>query len=121
MIKFYRLELSMLTVQKRCKMVTAVHDILQLVWKTYHYSPKSMRELRSIGEQLDVKVRTPSSVKGTRWAPHFERALGVLLSPKKNGDMIADAAQYAAVYTHMQHLAVGAANVDVKGRAIKVS
>lgn len=41
----HRLELALLEMQKSCKLVSTIYDVLQLIWKTYHFSPKSMREL----------------------------------------------------------------------------
>lgn len=50
----HRLELALLEMQKSCKLVSTIYDVLQLIWKTYHFSPKSMRELQSIGTELGV-------------------------------------------------------------------
>lgn len=44
----HRLELAMLDVQKTVPMIENVYDLLQLIWKTYHFSPKSKRELKAI-------------------------------------------------------------------------
>ena len=41
----HRLELALVEVQKSCHQVEVVYDVLQLIWKTYHYSPKGTREL----------------------------------------------------------------------------
>lgn len=111
----HRLELGILNVQKSDAKVEKVHSMLQLIWKTYHYSPKSRRELYAIGKELDVHVKTPTSVCGTRWAPHVERALRVLLQTRDLQD--STPGQYAAVVAHMEHLAVSSKNADVSGRA----
>lgn len=71
----YRLELAMLSVQRDNVMMGQVYDLLHLVWKTYHFSPKSMRELKAIGADLGVDVLVPGGVTGTRWLPHVSRAL----------------------------------------------
>lgn len=58
-------------------MIETVYDLLQLVWKTYHFSPKSKRELKAIGMELGCAIRTPSAVKTQRWLPHIYRALSL--------------------------------------------
>ena len=113
----HRLELSMLEMQRECKFVQNVYDILHLVWKTYHYSPKSRRELDALGKELGLDVLKPRPVKGSRWLPHVSGALKVFIKPQKDGNMSRDPAQYAAVLTHMEHLAPTSTNSDVKGRA----
>ncbi|XDV21783.1 hypothetical protein PO909_026803 [Leuciscus waleckii] len=112
----HRLELAMLSVQKDNAMIRQVYDMLHLVWKTYHFSPKSMRELKAIGEDLGVDVLVPGGVKGTRWLPHVSRALETFLKPGQNGHQ----GQFTAVHCHMDHLAGSSANADVAGRATKV-
>ena len=102
-------------------MVAKVYDLLHLVWKTYHFNPKSRRELQALGEELGMNVCSPSSVKGTRWVPHVQRALHVLLKQSKLGDLAVDSGQYAATLEHMDHLAVAANSPDVQGRARKVT
>ncbi|XP_076121139.1 zinc finger protein 862 isoform X2 [Alosa pseudoharengus] len=115
----HRLELAILNLQRKDAMVTKVYDLLHLVWKTYHFSPKSRRELNTIGEELGVGICTPSSVKGTRWIPHVHRALNVLLRAGRGGNLATDSGQYAAIHHHMEHLASSAANADIQGRAKK--
>ena len=101
----HRLELALLSMQRDCHLVTQVYDVLQLVWKTYHYSPKSKRELKTLGSQLGIDVLQPTRVKGSRWLPHVSRALDVFIKPVKDGDLAKDESQYAAVLQHMEHLA----------------
>ena len=113
----HRLELSMLEMQQQCKYVKEVYDILHLVWKTYHFSPKSKRELTALGNELGLDVLKPRPVKGSRWLPHVSGALRVFIKPVKDGSIRSDPAQYAAVLAHMEHLATTSANADVKGRA----
>ncbi|KAL4008878.1 hypothetical protein ACER0C_002730 [Sarotherodon galilaeus] len=106
----HRLELAMLSVQRDIPMIRQLYDLLHLIWKTYHFSPKSMRELRVIGADLGVNVLVPSGVKGTRWLPHVSRALETFLKP----------GQFTTVYRHMDYLAGSSANADIAGRATKV-
>ncbi|CAM4609726.1 unnamed protein product [Leuciscus chuanchicus] len=113
----HRLELAMLSVLKDNAMIRQVYDMLHLVWKTYHFSPKSMRELKTIVEDLGVDVLVPGGVKGTRWLPHVSRALETFLRPRQNVHQ----GQFTAVHCHMDHLAGSSANADVAGRATKVN
>nr|XP_055071756.1 zinc finger protein 862-like isoform X1 [Misgurnus anguillicaudatus] len=113
----HRLELALLSAQKDSPWVSNVYNLLNLIWKTYHYSSKSRRELKCLGVELDVSVNNPSGVKGTRWLPHVSRALDVLLKQEKKEGTLEDAGQYTAVYTHMEHLAASSANADIAGRA----
>lgn len=117
---FHRLELAILTLQKKEPMVSQVYDLLHLVWKTYHFSGKSKRELHHLGKELGVDVCTPSTVKGTRWIPHVHRALKVFLRHGADKNLATDNGQYSTVLQHMEHLAV-AGTVEVQGRAKKVS
>ncbi|XP_069110113.1 zinc finger protein 862-like [Argopecten irradians] len=48
----HRLELTVMNLLKKSTTAAAIMDILHLIYKTYHYSPKSRRELKSIGEEL---------------------------------------------------------------------
>jgi len=117
----HRLELALLTMQWDCELERKVYDVLHLVWKTYHYSPKSKRELKALGTELGIDVSQPSQVKGSRWLPHVSRALEVLIKPVKDGDMGTDESQYAAVLQHMEHLASTSAKTEIKGRATNVA
>ncbi|XP_060760948.1 zinc finger protein 862-like [Neoarius graeffei] len=112
----HRLELAILTLQKKEPMVCQVYDLLHLVWKTYHFSGKSKRELHQLGQELGVKVCTPSTVKGTRWIPHVHRTLKVFLRYGTDTDLATGHGQYSIVLQHMEHLAV-AGSVEIQGRA----
>ncbi len=114
------MELALLSAQKDSPWVGNVYNLLHLIWKTYHLSSKSRRELKQLGVELDVSVNNPSGVKGTRWLPHVSRALDVLLKQGKEG-ILEDAGQYTAVYAHMDHLAASSTNADIAGRAKHVS
>ncbi|TRY62502.1 hypothetical protein DNTS_033299 [Danionella cerebrum] len=112
----HRLELALLSAQKDSPWVGNVYSLLHIIWKTYHFSSKSRRELKCLGVELGVSVNNPSGVKGTRWLPHVSRALDVLLKQEKEGTL-EDSGQYTAVYAHMDHLAASSTNADVAGRA----
>ncbi|KAM3836163.1 transcription cofactor vestigial-like protein 3 [Diretmus argenteus] len=114
----HRLELGMLSVQRDVSMIGHVYDLLHLIWKTYHFSPKSMRELKALRGEIGVTVNAPSGVKGTRWLPHVSRSLSTFLKPGKDGNP-QSSGQFTAVYLHMDHLAGASANAEIAGRAKK--
>ena len=93
-----------------------VHKVLHLIWKTYHFSLKSTRELKAVADKMGIGVLKPGQVKGTKWLPHVSRALKSLIKPPK-GDLHNDPGQYAAVLQHMEHLASTSQKADIKGRA----
>ncbi|XP_048852727.1 zinc finger protein 862-like isoform X1 [Brienomyrus brachyistius] len=113
----HRLELALLSAQKDSPWVGNVYNLLHLIWKTYHFSSKSRRELKRLGVELGVSVNNPGGVKGTRWLPHVSRALDVLLKQEKKEGTLEDSGQYTAVYAHMDHLAASSTNADIAGRA----
>ncbi|KAL7381991.1 hypothetical protein ABVT39_014679 [Epinephelus coioides] len=112
----------MLSVQRKTPMVDQVYSLLNMVWKTYHFSSKSMRELRALGVELGVRVSVPSGVSGTHWLPHVSCALQTLLKPGGGGrdHQLQNPEQFTAVYYHMDHLSASSANADVAGRARKI-
>ncbi|XP_056267915.1 zinc finger protein 862-like isoform X2 [Pseudoliparis swirei] len=116
----HRLELAMLSVQRKIPMVDHVYSLLNMVWKTYHFSSKSMRELRALGEELGVHVNVPGSVSGTRWLAHVNRALQTRLRPGGKDRNLQNPGQFTAVYFHMEHLTASSTNADIAGRARKV-
>ena len=61
----HRLELALMEMQRSCHLVNTVYDVIQLIWKTYHYSPKSMHEVKNIGSELGINVLKPTQVSGT--------------------------------------------------------
>ena len=80
-LSFHRLP-QRLELQGSCKSVENVYNILHLIWKMYHDSPKSVRAWKSIADELEINVLKPKQVKGTRWLPHISRALKVFVSHK---------------------------------------
>ena len=117
----HRLELALLNIQRDCKLASEVNDIMHLVWKTYHFSPKSKRDLKTLGSQLGIDVLQPTRVKGSRWPPHVSRVFYVFIKPVKDGDLVKDESQYAAVLQHIEHLASTSPKAEIKGRAMNVS
>ena len=109
----YRLEMALFELQKSYKCVDNVYNILHLIWKTYHYSPKRVRELKSTADELQTNILKPTQVKATRWLPHVSRALKVFV-----GCTYASASatgQYAAVLIHMKDSSVDSKNAAIKG------
>ena len=98
----HRLELALLELQGSCKSVEDVYNIFHLIWKTYHYSPKSVRALKSIADKLEINILKATQVKGTCWLLHISRALKVFVSHKSATE--SESGQYAAVLMHMQDL-----------------
>ena len=84
----HRLELALLKLQKQSPIMQSVNDCLHLIWKTYHFSPKSKRELKIIGEELKARIYSPAPVKGSRWVPHVDMAMRVFLQGKKGGHLV---------------------------------
>lgn len=73
--------LAMLSMQMVNPMIGQLYDLLHLFWKTYHFSPKSLRKLTANAADLGVNVLMSCGVKGTRWLPHILRALGTFIKP----------------------------------------
>ena len=69
-------------------------DVIHGLYKQYHYS-KAWRELKAVGEALQLKVWKPTNLGGTRWLPHISKALQTLM---KN---------YGPRFVHLQHTAEG--------------
>ena len=80
----HRLDLTVRKIVQDCPAAQMI-GVLELVYKTYHYSPKSRRELYELGVELDVAVLSPSRAKGTRWSPHIQSAMAVMPRPAKDG------------------------------------
>lgn len=61
----HRLELALLELQICCASVEKIYEVLHLIWKTYHFNPKSTRELKAVANTMGI---------GTRWLPYVSRA-----------------------------------------------
>ena len=109
----HRLELALLELQNSCKSVDDVYTVLHLIWKTYHYSPKSVRALKTIADELQINILKATQVRGTRWLPHVSRALGFVGTKSPQ----AESGQYSAVLMHMEDLSVNSKVTDIQGRA----
>lgn len=112
----HRLELALLDLHNSCRSVDDVYNVLHLIWKMYNYSPKSVRALKSIADELEINILKPTQVRGTRWLPHVSRALNVFVGGSKSATQT-ESGQYSAVLMHMEDLSVNSKNADIQGRA----
>ncbi|KAJ4948497.1 hypothetical protein JOQ06_020031 [Pogonophryne albipinna] len=104
----HRLELAILQAIKDNRPLDDLKDIQKKIHKHYQYSPKVLREVKSIATSLETKVLKPNRVDGTRWTPHMQRALEVL------------ATSYEVLLSHFEHVAEARpceATAEVRGRA----
>lgn len=113
----HRLELALLEMQKSCKSVQELYEVMNLVWKTYHYSAKSSRKLKALASEVGVVAVKPTQVSGTRWLPHVSRALKVFIKSGDAKKSEESTGQYALVLCHMEHLSTSSSSADIKGRA----
>ena len=103
----HRLELAFSNSVKVLPPLEEAKDMLHRIWKHYHYSPKSVHELKELAESMQVKAYKAVKADGTHWVPPLKRALDFLLL--KN---------YYTVVTHLQHSSQARdASVTMQGRA----
>ena len=107
----HKLELAILDAFKDESILTELKDLLQRIYKHYHYSPKALRELNELAQVLELSVLKPVSLLGTRWTPHLHRGLKVFLH------------NFAIIYTHFQNAAAqgNGASAVMQGRARKIT
>jgi len=73
------LELAFADTVKSNEIMKQVKEVLTNCWKHYRYSAKAVRELKELAEAMEVNVGKPTRADGTRWVPHFLRAIQVLV------------------------------------------
>jgi hypothetical protein len=108
----HRLELAVLAGIRENAHLTIIQDILHKIYKHYHYSPKALRELKTIANNMEEKIMKPTRLQGTRWLPHVCKASTALVG------------SYAVIVTHFQHVGEAGprdATAEVRGRARYVS
>lgn len=106
----HRLELAANDAIKHHRIMREIQDILQNIYKHYHYSPKALRELRLIADALEETVMNPTNLSGTRWLPFIEKALTVLTH------------NYRVILTYFEHIVESrTGTAEVPGRASFVS
>ena len=107
----HRLELAFADTLLAVPEFKDIKDMLQGIWKQYHCSPKAVRELKEVAESMEVRAYKAVKADGTRWVPHLQQALSVLLF--KN---------YKVVVMHLQHATeVRDSSAQMQGRAWKYS
>ena len=100
----HRLELSF---ANTVPILQETKEMLQGLWKQYHYSPKAVRELKEIAESMEVRSYKAVKANGTRWIPDLQRALSVHLL--KN---------FQVIVMHLQHVSQRRdASLQIQGRA----
>ena len=82
----HKLELAFQDAAKDVVLFREAKEPLQGLWKYYHYSPKAVRELKELAQSVGDRAYRTVKADGTRWVPHLERALTVLLT--KNFQLI---------------------------------
>ena len=104
------LELAILDcIKDETLLYTSLRDMLQSVYKHYHYSPKALRELRELVEVIGEKIQKPGNLKGPRWVPHLHCALKVFLK------------DYKVIHSHFQNtVAAATSSAAMHGRARKI-
>ena len=107
----HRLELSFADTLSEVPVLKDVKELLQGIWKHYHYSAKAVRELKELAERLEVRAYKAVKADGTRWVPHLQRALNILLSKS-----------FQVVVLHFQHTSQARdASAQMQGRAMNYS
>ena len=61
------LELAFSDTVKAVPQLEEAKDMLQGIWKHYHYSPKAVRELKELAESMQVKAYKAVKADGTCW------------------------------------------------------
>ena len=102
----HRLELSVLDALKYEEQLKNVQEMLQGLYKHYHYSPKALRELKELAQLLDEKINKPVKLRGTRWLPHMSWALTVMIK------------SFSVIYAHFENtISENTSSVEMRGRA----
>lgn len=115
----HRLELALLEMQKSCKSVKEVCDVLNLVWKTHHYSVKSSRDLKALASELNKEaLKTNSSTWDTMVARRQPRVEGVY----QVGRCInIRRTNLSLVLCHMEHSSTSSSSTEIKGHEKSIS
>lgn len=88
----HKLELAIADALKPTTVFSEINDMIVKVYYLYKNSPKKMRQLKGLGEALEMAVSPPVKAQGTRWLEHKIRALSWI---SKN---------YGLLITHLSHL-----------------
>ena len=88
----HNLELGFQDTIKDVKLFQDAKEMLQGICKYYKHSCKAVREIKELADMMGERAYKAVKADGSRWIPHLERALKILLT--KN---------YKLVVTHFQH------------------
>ena len=103
----HKLELGFQDTVKEVKLFKDAREMLQGIWKHYKYSCKAVCELKALAELMDERAYKAVKADGSRWIPHLQITLSVLLT--KN---------YTSIVMHFQHASQARdCSVDMQGRA----
>lgn len=108
----HRLQPAVLDVSKDNSALETINNILKKLYKHYHISPKSTRELKEVASILEEKNVRPTRIGGTRWLPHSAKATEALV----NG--------YRVLVTHFEEVkgaGQAASSKNVYERAVYLS
>ena len=91
----------------KVKLFKDAREMLQGIWKHDKYSCKAVRELKALAELMDERAYKAVKADGSRWIPHLERALSVLLTKS-----------YKLIVMHFQQATQARdCSVEMQGRA----
>ena len=74
----HRLELAAKDTFKN-KAFVKIDDMLSVLYRLYHYSPKRYRELKCLADAWDEVVPKPKKAYNTRWIDHKYKAMEIVL------------------------------------------
>ena len=100
----HRLELSVLDALKVEEQLQNVQEMLQGLYKHYHYSPKALCELKELAQLLDEKINKPVNL-GVHNGCHTSRAFTVIIK------------SFSVIYAHLENtISENTSSVEMRGR-----
>lgn len=102
----HRLELTIKDAAKKVDYITKVDNMLQELYKVYHYSAKNWHCLEETARALGMKALKPPNIMGTRWVAHRSRATDVLI---KN---------WLAIVTHLSQLSLESGDQAARAKGL---
>mgnify|MGYP007058305434 FL=1 len=68
----HKLELTFQDDAKDVVLFKEAKELLQGLWKYYHYSPKAARKLKELAQSMGERAHRTVKANGARWIPHLE-------------------------------------------------
>lgn len=68
----HKLELTFQDDAKDVVLFKEAKELLQGLWKYYHYSPKAARKLKELAQSMGERAHRTVKADGARWIPHLE-------------------------------------------------